>query len=448
VLWHAYPRAVGISFGALAIFACKGAERPRPPAAVAQTLAVGGDGVTLRGVAGDGEHFYAALARRATVSDGSSDAPAATSTIEARRGDVVTWRSTIGGTAGELAIAGPLLAVTLSGAGTLDIRGPLVLRGDPAAVLAALDRTTGAARWRLAFDSTEWALLTSVAASGDDLVVGGSFGGTLRVGARVVSSAGGSDGFVARISRAGQVAWLVRFGGSGADAVQGVATHGTRIAIAGTFTSGADLLGEPLTAVDERSPFGDAFVAELDGKGSRRWHATFGGRADDTVAGVAIDSRGRIVVAGSVRDVVRVGSTMHVAQGASDGLVVWYGDDGELGANVLVGGADFDGVRAITALDDHVVIGGFFSGTIKLGERTLAAGGGDDSFLAALDSSGTIAASWHVGGAGREEITSLATIPGGFIAGVAHTKAASIDESSLAAPRERTSGSALVVRGL
>ena len=71
--------------------------------------------------------------------------------------------------------------------------------------------------------------------SGDDLIVGGSFAGTLRIGERVIASAGGSDGFVARVHE-GQPVWLVRVGGAGADAVQGVAATKDRVAIAGTCT--------------------------------------------------------------------------------------------------------------------------------------------------------------------------------------------------------------------
>jgi hypothetical protein len=127
---------------------------------------------------------------------------------------------------------------------------------------------------------------------------------------------------------------------------------------------------------------------------------------------------------------------------------VWYGDGGEKGAAVLVGGLDFDGLRAIAAVGDKVVAGGFFSGAIKLGDRTLAAGGGDDSFLAAFDANGTIATAWHVGGDGREEITAVSAIPGGFVAGVAYTAKASVDDAPLAAPKHPMTGSALVVRDL
>jgi hypothetical protein len=239
----------------------------------------------------------------------------------------------------------------------------------------------------------------------------------------------------------------VRLGGAGPDAVQGVAATATRIAIAGTFTAGAELHGVTLPAIDDRVPYGDAFVAELDANGARKWSATFGSRADDAVAGVAIDARGRVAVAATVHDIVHVGSASLTTQGAGDGLVVWYGEGGELGASAVLGGADFDGMRAITAVGDNVVVGGFFSGTLEVAGQKLTAGGGDDAFLAALDGSGTVTTAWHVGGAGREDIASLSALPGGFIAGIAHTAAARVDDDTLPAPADPASGAALVVRG-
>jgi hypothetical protein len=283
---------------------------------------------------------------------------------------------------------------------------------------------------------------------GDDVIVAGSFGGTLRAGKRVVTSAGNSDGFVARISAAGEIAWLIRLGGAGADGVQGLAVRGDHIAIAGTFTAGAELAGIALPPYDERAPFGDVFVAELDSKGVRQWHATIGGRADDAVAGVTIDERGNTVVAASGKEVIHVGSAQLVTQGEGDGVLAWFHGAGEGGAAVLVGGLDFDGLRAITAVGDKIVVGGFFSGSIKLGDRTLTAGGGDDSFIAAFDVNGTVATAWHVGGEGREEVTALASVPGGFVAGIAHTAKATVETAPLVAPKDPMRGGALVVRGL
>ena len=396
-------------------------------------------GQTLRGIAGDGAHIFAAR------SDGT------TTELEARRGER-DWHVTLPGSAGPLATTGAAVVVTLASAvatksaWALPPGAPLAIRGEPGAAIAAVDAKTGASLWRLAFDSTEWVVITSIAADPTGVIVGGTFSGTLRAATTVVSSAGKSDGFIAKLSPTGTLAWLARVGGPGADAVQGVALRADHIAIAGTFTAGAELRGVPLQPFDERSPFGDGFVAELDTTGARLWSQSFGGKRDDTVAGVAIDTKGRVAVAATIRDTVRVGTTDFAANGPSDGLIFWLSPTGEVGATTLVGGTDFDGLRAITAVDDRVIIGGFFAGTLPLAKHAITALGGDDAFLATINSTGDIEATWQVGGPGREEITALATVPGGFLAAITHSAAATIGDDRLPAPTDPTSGAALLER--
>ncbi|HEU4729171.1 MAG TPA: hypothetical protein VFT22_14810, partial [Kofleriaceae bacterium] len=83
---------------------------------------------------------------------------------------------------------------------------------------------------------------------------------------------------------------------------------------------------------------------------------------------------------------------------------------------------------------------------LQLGDRALTAAGGDDAFLAELDAGGRVVAAWPVTGEGREEITALADLPGGFVAGVAHTAAATAAGEPLPAPRDPMSGAAILVR--
>jgi hypothetical protein len=223
---------------------------------------------------------------------------------------------------------------------------------------------------------------------------------------------------------------------------------GERIAIAGTFVAGAELLGAELPAYDPRSAAGDAFAAELDGNGKRQWVFTYGGKANDAVAGVAIDRDGRVVIAGTARESVHVGSVELVAQGAGDGIVVWLAADGSEEDAVLLGGPELDGISAVTSAAGRAVVAGFFTGSLHLGDRTLDSRGSDDAFVAALAAHGRVIASWQAAGEGREEITALSSVPGGFVAGVAHTARASFDGASLPAPADPSSGAAVVVRGV
>ncbi|HWU87908.1 MAG TPA: hypothetical protein VN253_11565, partial [Kofleriaceae bacterium] len=222
-----------------------------------------------------------------------------------------------------------------------------------------------------------------------------------------------------------------------------------RLAIAGTFTAGADLLGTPLDAVIARSRYADGFVAELDSTTGRpRWTAVFGGKLDDAVAGVAIDGRGRVVVAAQARDVVHVNGRDLLAQGPADALVAWWEPDGAAGPAILIGGGGFDGASAIAAVGDRVIVGGFFSGALRAGGstgRALEAIAGDDALLVALDG-GAVVDLWPAGGEGREEIAALAAVPGGFVAGIAHTAGARFGGERLRPPADGASGAAIIVR--
>lgn len=405
---------------------------PRHPTVVvgASTIEIGRAGASLRGVASDGARTFAAL----TIGEST--------TIEARTGSASAWSVTLPGHGGPLAVNG-LVFAALGGKTAANV----ALRGDPGALVVALDAKTGAQRFARAIDSSDWSSITALAAAKDGVIVGGSFSGTLRAGAKTVSSAGKADGFVARIDGKGEVAWLIRVGGVAADAVQGVATAGDRIAIAGTFAAGADLLGEPLKPYDEKTPRADGFVAELDAKGTRVWSQTFGGKLDDSVVGVAIDGAGRVAVAASARAVIRIGSTELATMGDADGALAWWSADGTPGPVVQLGGPELDGLSGIAAVGDRVVVGGFFSGTMRLGDQRLAAGGGDDAYVAAFEN-GVNAGLWPVTGEGREEIAALAAAPGGFVAGITHTARAKVDDAELPAPKDPLGGAALVLRPL
>jgi hypothetical protein len=431
---------------------CRGPSGPRTPPVVPRTLEVGRAGAVLAGVAGSATTGFVALTETGSAASRSaSPLPGSARTVvEAHALDrpdaaAPVWHTELDGHGGPLAAAGRFVAVAVGGTGGA---AGLELRGEPGAAVVALDAATGGVAWKLAIDATEWAVIASIAASSDGVLIGGSFSGTLRAGAQVVSSGGGSDGFVARLTAAGQIAWLLRVGGPGADAVQGVAMSGERIAIAGTFAAGADLRGLPMSPFDERLLAADGFVAELDDAGAARWVQTFGGKADEAVAGVAIDASGRIAIAASVRDTVHVGVADLTASGPADGLVAWWKRGGEPVNAALVGGADFDGLRAIAPAGDHVFVGGFYSGALRLGSQALVAAGGDDAFIAELDAGGSVAGVWPVSGEGREEITALAAIPGGFIAGIAHTAAVTIGGDRVAAPADPLGGAAVIVRPL
>src|ERR1022692_859803 len=118
------------------------------------------------------------------------------------------------------------------------------------------------------------------------------------------------DGFVAKFDPTGKLVYSTYLGGSGDDAVMGLAVDSTGAAYVTGFTSSANF---PVSATAAQKTFagpagvtgikgfvwGDAFVAKLAPSGSSLVWATYlGGNDDDAGMAIAVDSSGSAVVGG------------------------------------------------------------------------------------------------------------------------------------------------------
>lgn len=336
-----------------------------------------------------------------------------------------TWSQPLPADGGAVAVAGALVAVAVSGTGPIDGL-PLGLRGEPGAAVLGVGAVDGQRQWIVGIGATEWASVRALAATGDGVVVGGAFAGTLRVGDRVVTSAGRSDGFWATLGPDGAVRGLWRVGGPGADDVTGLAAlPDGALAIAGTYGDRAELRDLTLPALFD-DDHGDGFVATLDAAGAVRWVRTFGGPSADTCAGVAATADG-VVVAGTVRGAVDVAGRRLEVAGAADGLVAYFDRAGAVRATVLVGGADFDGLTAVVAHADTAVVAGWFSGTLA----GATAAGGDDAMLATVTPAG-VAAVTPLTSDGLTTLHGLAADPDGWAVAIESTVAIALAGRALA----------------
>ncbi|MCL4225627.1 MAG: hypothetical protein KJZ91_14305 [Myxococcales bacterium] len=403
-----------------------GGGGPRPPAAEGWALGANVLGADpLGGVAAVGADADAVI-----VTDGAR-------ARRLGRDGAVGWERPLGAdlAAGAVAVAGDLALVAVGGTGGAvggtggavggtgggavggtgggAVGGTgAVLRGAPGAALVALGVGDGGVRWTVGAGSTRWTLIAQVVADGDGFLVAGSFAGTLRLGDRTVTAAGGSDGFVAALDAGGGVRWLRRMGGDGGDGVRGVAALGAgRVAIAGTFTGPAELADGELVALADRTLAADGFVAVLEADGRLAWSRTFGGAREDTCAGVAVLADGAIAVAGTVRGEVDVAGRRLEARGGADGLVAVFAPDATVRAAWLVGGDDFDGLTAIGAVGAELVVTGWWTGALPSGER---ADGVDDLLVAVAPPAGPPRLS-PVRSSGAASATAFATTAAGWL---------------------------------
>lgn len=128
-------------------------------------------------------------------------------------------------------------------------------------------------------------------------VIGGSFEGSLTLGARAVASVGGRDLFVARLSGArGAVLWSKTLGGAADESRSLVAVgRDNTIFWAGRFEGTTMLDGVSLTSAGGQ----DIFSASLNQtNGRRRWSQRFGGLGDETPTRLLVASDGDALLLG------------------------------------------------------------------------------------------------------------------------------------------------------
>jgi len=134
------------------------------------------------------------------------------------------------------------------------------------------------------------------------------YGGAASANAQPVITVG--DGYVAKFSPTGTLLYSTYLGGSGDDAVMGLAVDSTGAAYVTGFTSSSNFpvsanaaqknFAGPATITGQRGfVWGDAFVAKLAPSGSSLvWSTYLGGSQDDAGMAIAVDSGGNAIVGG------------------------------------------------------------------------------------------------------------------------------------------------------
>jgi hypothetical protein len=229
----------------------------------------------------------------------------------------------------------------------------------------------------------------AVDTSGNIYVAGYS---TSNWGSPIVSFAGGFDAFGLKFDSSGNLTWHTFMGGSSNEYGWGIALD----ASGNTYIGGESWLtwGSPVRAHNSGGGW-DAFVTKLDNDGARVWHTFLGdGGNSDVIHALTVDSSSNVYVAGNATDEwtespwfddepIRADDTGlmgMVAKLNSNGVLQWY---------TFLGGSGSDSAYGI-ALDSSGNI--FVSGesTATWGSPKTAHAGGDDIYVAKLNSAGAL----------------------------------------------------------
>ena len=277
------------------------------------------------------------------------------------------------------------IALTGSFTGSLSFGEPadeLACAGAEDVFLARFD-PEGAHKWSLRFGdaaSQEGRVLGSD--SDGNLVVAGSFEGTIDFGSGLLTSAGSTDVFVAKLTVDGALVFSRSFGDADAQIPTGVVVDGNYDTILAGAFRGSINFGE---AADELVSSGeqDVFVAKLSGEGSHVWSMGFGDGAAQPTTLVTVDKGRNMVLAGSFVGAIDFGGGALASGGLGDVFLAKLATDGTHLWSQAFGDASPQAATAVAVDGDRsVVLAGGFYGTIDLGTSPLASAGAEDIFVA------------------------------------------------------------------
>nr|MCS5536978.1 SBBP repeat-containing protein [Candidatus Poseidoniaceae archaeon] len=202
--------------------------------------------------------------------------------------------------------------------------------------------------------------------SSGNAYLAGHFYGTIYFGSTSLTSSGSYDAFISKLSSSGSWQWAVKVGGTSGDEADGIAVDSSgNVYVTGFFSSTAAFGSTSLTS----SGGIDVFVAKLSSSGSWSWAVKAGGTSSgDRGTGIAVDSNGNAYVSGTFKGTATFGSTSLTSSGSEDAFLaqisstgswVWANDAGGTGVDKGVG----------ISLDGNGIgyLGGYFSGDAQIG---------------------------------------------------------------------------------
>ncbi len=174
----------------------------------------------------------------------------------------------------------------------------------------------------------------------------------------------GSDGFLVKFNSSHQVVWKKLVGGNTNDSISAVVRMPDNgVAIAGQFTGTINLGGSNLTSLG----FDDIFVARFDAAGNHVWSKRFGTNMQNNVSDLAVASNGDLVIVGDLGTSMSFGGpTINVA-GGIDGYVVRMDQNGNhLWTRAFQSAGNEYAQQVVVLSDGAVWVGGKFNTAVDL----------------------------------------------------------------------------------
>ena len=277
--------------------------------------------------------------------------------------------------------------------------------------------------WVLSGGGTSEDMLSAVSAQNDFVSIAGTFSGVASFGTDVITANGSSDIFVCRLTIQGSWVWALRAGSGGPDEASGLAMlPNGNLAMTGSFTGVLPIGPDVLISRGNQ----DIYLSMMSSAGTWLWAQRIGGPGYDLPYALDITPIGNLVLAGQFSDSVEVGTVHLRSAGGSDILVACYDYSGNPRWATRTGGLGEDRAYAISSTNyNRIAIGGIFYGTVDFGSFQLTSFGGGDAYVGIL----TLDGQWQMvrrGGGIRNDAVEAITnnVDGSIVVAGSYTETA------------------------
>lgn len=215
------------------------------------------------------------------------------------------------------------------------------------------------------------------------ILVIGANSGTIEIAGQSLAQ-GADDFFIAKLDKDGGDLWAKALGGPGIEIGESIAVDAMdNVLVAGGFDTTLDFLGNQLTSAGGA----DLFVAKIEKDGNAVWSKSFGGTGDQRARDVAVDAAGGVLVTGGFTGDLTFGGDAYSSMGGDDVFVAKLDSNGGDVWSKQFGGPDEQaGFQIVTDTDGNVLVAGMFRGDMSFDVATpLTTPGDRDIFVAKLD---------------------------------------------------------------
>ncbi len=221
-----------------------------------------------------------------------------------------------------------------------------------------------------------------------NVYITGQFEGTAAFGSISITSAGGTDVFIAKYNRAGQLQWVKSAGGGGNEFGFGIAADtGGNVYITGIYHTTTTFENTTFTSAGNS----DLYIAKYSTNGIMQWVRSAGGPNNDLGNSIAVDAAGNAYITGYFQGTATFGTTTVTSTPLpfDDILIAKYTTDGNFQWVKSAGGSGGDfGFDIAADSGGNVYVTGTYSGTAFFDGTPLTSEGTVDMFLAKYNTNG------------------------------------------------------------